>query len=93
MKVIQYYNSDDRNRLHEENISQGYILIEEKNITSGKFMVFEYPDLIPIVVQEPTVVEVLQKEITLLKAQSKANADISDFHEELIVELAMMVYQ
>lgn len=37
--------------------------------------------------------EQLKKENLLLKAQAKANADLSEFHEELIVELAMMVYQ
>lgn len=43
--------------------------------------------------QPLTEIELLQNENKLLKAQVQANADISDFHEELIVELAMMVYQ
>lgn len=41
----------------------------------------------------PTEIELLQQENILLKAQNKALRDITDFHEELIVELAMMVYQ
>ena len=34
----------------------------------------------------------LEKENILLKAQSKANSDRADFQEELIVEMAMIVY-
>lgn len=43
--------------------------------------------------QEPTEIEVLQQENVLLKAQNQALADRTDFHEELIVELAMQIYQ
>lgn len=35
----------------------------------------------------------LEQKNVLLEAQSKANADRTDFHEDLIVELASMVYQ
>lgn len=35
----------------------------------------------------------LKSENNLLKAQVKANADRADFHEELIAEMAMLVYQ
>jgi hypothetical protein len=40
----------------------------------------------------PTEIEILQQENLLLKAQAQANADRADFQEELIVEMAMIVY-
>lgn len=48
---------------------------------------------VPIV--PPTIEDQLaeiRQENTLLKAQSQANADRADFQEELIVEMAMIVY-
>jgi hypothetical protein len=42
--------------------------------------------------KEPSEVEILIQENTLLKAQIQATTDRSDFHEELIAEMAMMVY-
>lgn len=42
--------------------------------------------------KEPTEIEKLQQENQLLKAQVQANADRADFQEDLIVEMAMMVY-
>lgn len=36
--------------------------------------------------------DLLEQENTLLKAQVQASADRSDFHEELIAEMAMLVY-
>jgi hypothetical protein len=41
---------------------------------------------------QPTEMELLKQENTLLKAQMQANSDRSDFHEELIAEMAMLVY-
>lgn len=37
-------------------------------------------------------IEILKQENKLLKAQIQSNSEISDFHEELLFELAMMVY-
>ncbi|WLR54828.1 hypothetical protein LC048_20905 [Mesobacillus subterraneus] len=42
--------------------------------------------------KEPTEMEILKQENTLLKAQIQAATDRSDFHEELIAEMAMMFY-
>lgn len=50
----------------------------------------------PVAETSPTLEEQLaekDKEITLLKAQNKALTDRTDFHEDLIVELAMEVYK
>lgn len=44
------------------------------------------------VVQEPTEIELLQQENKLLKAQVEALSLTADFHEELIAEMAMVVY-
>lgn len=43
-------------------------------------------------VPEPTEIEVLQQENKMLKAQVEALSATSDFHEELIAEMAMKVY-
>ncbi|MFJ8268538.1 hypothetical protein [Peribacillus asahii] len=43
--------------------------------------------------KEPTEIEILKQENTLLKAQNQALTDRTDFHEELIAEMAMLVYQ
>lgn len=40
----------------------------------------------------PTEVDNLKKETIILSQQIKASADIAEFHEELIAELAMMLY-
>jgi hypothetical protein len=45
---------------------------------------------------EPTTKELiasLQQENILLKAQVQANTELTEFHEDLIVEMAMKVYQ
>lgn len=44
------------------------------------------------VIQQPTEVEVLQQENKLLKAQVQALNDTTEFHEELIAEMAMILY-
>ena len=41
---------------------------------------------------ELTQTELLQQELFLLKNQVQASSDLADFHEELIVELATMLY-
>lgn len=43
-------------------------------------------------VEEPTEMEVLQQENKLLKAQVDALNATTDFHEELIAEMAMILY-
>lgn len=43
--------------------------------------------------QKQQTIEDLISENTLLKAQNHALTETTEFHEELIVELAMMVYQ
>lgn len=48
---------------------------------------------IKIPTKEEKQIEELKKENTLLKAQNKALTEKTDFHEELIAEMAMLVYQ
>ena len=61
---------------------------------------FSYPDPNETETTEPVYqkplrekVEELKTENTLLKAQNKALTERTDFHEELIAEMAMLVYQ
>ncbi|QOY37986.1 hypothetical protein AWH56_010705 [Anaerobacillus isosaccharinicus] len=75
-------------------ISNGYrVNVETKEIE------FSYPDPNELerepVYQKPLSLQVdeLKRENTLLKAQNIALVDKTDFHEELIVELAMEVYK
>lgn len=64
-----------------------------------KELEFSYPD--PNVPEEPqpfqkplsVEVEELKQENLLLKAKNQALTETTDFHEELIVELAMVVYK
>jgi len=48
---------------------------------------------IKIPTKEDKQVEELKKENILLKAQNKELTEKIDFHEELIAEMAMLVYQ
>lgn len=52
----------------------------------------EYKTSVDNPIREPTELELLKQENTLLKAQIQAASDRSDFHEELIAEMAMLVY-
>ena len=52
-------------------------------------VVEEEPIIVPV---EPTAIELLQQENLFLKEQVRAVSEIADFHEELIVELATMLY-
>lgn len=52
----------------------------------------EYKNSVDNHSKEPTEMEILVQENTLLKAQVQAATDRSDFHEELIAEMAMLVY-
>lgn len=64
-----------------------------------KTPIFEYPNPEnpdePIVPEKPLSVEIdeLKQKNSLLEAQVQANANTAEFHEDLIVEMAMMVYQ
>jgi len=63
-----------------------------------KELEFSYPDPNEPEVEQPhraplsVEVEELKKENNILKAQNQALTETTDFHEELIVELAMVVY-
>lgn len=60
---------------------------------------FSYPDPsepdVPLVFEKPLTEQLaeLEQENHLLKAQIQVNSDRTDFHEDLIAEIAMMVYQ
>lgn len=79
-----------------ENFPFGNVTVEEIN---GVMTVTSWtPGTIPTPEQEPSVqtvderVETLEAENALLKQQVTALSDQNDFHEELIVELANIVY-
>ena len=79
-----------------ENFPFGNVTVEEIN---GVMTVTSWtPGTIPTLEQEPSVqtvderVETLEAENALLKQQVTALSDQNDFHEELIVELANVVY-
>lgn len=82
---IQYQNQDERQSIIDNNVDK--YLIEEQNITEGNFLIFTD--------EKPITEELndLKRENVLLKAQSQANSNRADFQEDLIVEMAMMVYQ
>ncbi|KON86615.1 hypothetical protein AF332_07145 [Sporosarcina globispora] len=52
----------------------------------------EYKNAVDNPQSDPSELEVLRQENTLLKAQVQASSDRSDFQEELISEMAMLVY-
>lgn len=64
-----------------------------------KELEFSYPDPNEPEVEQPyqaplsEEVNELKRENKLLKAQTQANSDRADFQEDLIVEMAMLIYQ
>lgn len=85
----QYSDELERQALLEEH--ENMTLVEEQNITDGNFLVFldMPPNHEVSLIQR---IQVTESETVLLKAKTQANADRADFQEELIVELAMMIY-
>lgn len=86
MKYIFNYNNDEERQGIILSNSDKF-LIEEQNITEGNFLIFT--DVKPI---EQELME-LQQKIKLLEAQNNANSERADFTEEVIAEMAMMIYQ
>lgn len=87
MIKIEYKTKEERENAIEEQQTLGYYLIEEQNITEGNFLIFgEQPN--PTVKPEP----LKPSEIDLLKAQLMTSLDRQEFLEDLIAEMAMMVY-
>lgn len=66
-------------------------LVEEQNIIEGKFLVFanDLPKVYLSVPEEEF--DTLKQENTLLKAQSQANSDRADFHEEVLAEIILAI--
>ena len=54
---------------------------------------FSYPDPNETEPSEPIYQEPLSAEVKLLKAKNQVLSEQVDFHEELIIELAMQIYE
>ena len=54
---------------------------------------FSYPDPNEVEPSEPIYQEPLSVEVKLLKAKNQVLSEQVDFHEELIIELAMQIYE
>lgn len=73
---------------NETDTYQGFKVIKTAEEVYNEWL--ENKDKPPV--EEPTEVEVLQQENKLLKAQVEALTYTSEFHEELIAEMAMVLY-
>ncbi|HCG4535571.1 TPA: hypothetical protein NJY08_004416 [Salmonella enterica subsp. enterica serovar Typhi str. AG3] len=105
--IVAFTSLSERNRESFDVIELPYGAYEQDFISGGRIIgvdleknlpIFEYsnpenPDE-PITPQVPMSVEIeeLKKKNKLLEAQNQALTETTDFHEELIVELAMVVY-
>ncbi|MED3549949.1 hypothetical protein [Cytobacillus praedii] len=85
---ITYDSLSERNSIIVAQTELGFILVEEGNIENSNYLVFTSPEEL----NKLSDIEKLQQENILLKAQNKVLTDRTDFHEELIAELAMLVY-
>jgi len=95
MKFKNQYDTElEREQLIQSN--ESFYLIEEQNITEGNFLIFsdnpeeDTKQIIYSNVPEE-VFETLKQENTLLKAQSQANSDRADFHEEVLAEIILAI--
>ena len=80
----KYNNQEERNQILQEKSENGFYLLEEQNITEGNFLIFgEKPN---------SSTPIQPSEVNILKAQLNATVERQEFIEDLIAELAMMVY-
>ncbi|MEK3955365.1 hypothetical protein [Psychrobacillus sp. FSL K6-1464] len=92
--VFQYESDDQRDGLIKEH--QDKTIIEELNISEGNFLIFsDSPEedtkkIVYVTVPEEEYGE-LKQDNTLLKAQSQANSDRADFHEEVLAEIILTI--
>jgi hypothetical protein len=88
------YSMVDRESIIDE-YSHLYLVMEE-NISEGNFRTFsDVPiekEVIYVNVPEKVFTN-LKEENTLLKAQTQANADRADFHEEVLTEIILAINQ
>lgn len=84
-KTIQYFSIEERENIILEN--SHLVLIEERNITEGNFLVFS--DTLPE--KEVEYVNVPKKEFELLKAQNEVLVDKTEFHEEVLTEIILAI--
>ncbi|KAB2337662.1 hypothetical protein F7731_08700 [Cytobacillus depressus] len=95
--TIQYETDVQRENIINEKTSDGLYFIGEQINFDDKFLVFS-PN--PLVIEKRIVYtevpkeefDLLKEENTLLKAQNQTLTDRTDFHEDLIAEMAMLVY-
>ena len=90
MERVQYHSLEERQKILDGR--PDLFLIREENLFDGDFLVFD-----SVVPQQVGTVELrlleLQTENNLLKAQNQAISERADFHEDLITDMAMMIYQ
>lgn len=73
-------------------VSVPFILVSDDTLVKrGDELSIEWINIESIPFEEEDIVN-LKQENTLLKAQMQAISDRSDFHEELIAEMAILVY-
>ena len=94
LKKIEYSTEEQRQEILDS--KKDSFFVEEQLLFTGNYLVFsdtkpEEPIIYVNVPQEEFYE--LKKENALLKAQSQANSERSDFHEELIADMAMMIYR
>ncbi|WP_419962118.1 hypothetical protein [Psychrobacillus sp. BM2] len=92
--VIEYTKQSDRQSIMDSHSHMA--LIEEHNTTQGNFLIFsdnyeeDTKQIIYVSVPEEEFGS-LKQENTLLKAQSQANSDRADFHEEVLAEIILAI--
>lgn len=90
---LEYKDLAERERLIAEHST--LFIIEEQNITEGNFLIFSETPMEPprVYVSVPLEeLEALEQGASLLKAQNNALSERADFIEDIIAEMAMMVY-
>ncbi|MGG3943364.1 hypothetical protein ABEV54_18215 [Peribacillus psychrosaccharolyticus] len=82
-----YQSETDKEKIIKEMHTEGKFLREIQQLIDGKFLVFED------VSADDLRLNTLESQNALYKAQIQANSDRTDFHEDLIADLAMRVYE
>ena len=84
---FSFETEEQREKLINELLAEGKILTEEHRIQEGNFLIFIDKPL------ETSRIEGLEAQNALMKAQIQASSDRADFQDDLIAEIAMIVYQ
>jgi hypothetical protein len=93
MALIKFQYSTEKEKEEIINSNIHLYLCEQQNLFEGTFLIFSDEPLPIIPYYSNVEVEELKQENILLKAQNQALTDRTDFHEDLIAEMAMLVYE